>query len=150
MSRDMFSLPTTAFPLQTLHFQRLCETAARQRAFYRLGNLRSRRCHTRGLHCVFRQFMEMLQTAFRTGPFSFINPLKFLENALTQQHWVKELETEGWDGMGRGKEEKPIGMTTGKEEKPIRMTTEGGPSMTASYPANAAEHRTRGYEKRDS
>lgn len=105
---------------------------------------------TRGLNCVFRQFMEMLQTAFRTGPFSFINPLQFLENALTQQHWVKELETEGWDGMGRGKEEKPIGMTTGKEEKPIRMTMEGGPSMTASYPANAAEHRTLGYEKRGS
>lgn len=41
---------------------------------------------TRGLNCVFRQFMEMLQTAFRTGPFSFINALKFLENALTQQH----------------------------------------------------------------
>lgn len=94
---------------------------------------------TRGLNCVFRQFMEMLQTAFRTGPFSFINPLQFLENALTQQHWVKELETEGWDGMGRG-----------KEEKPIRMTMEGGPSMTASYPANAAEHRTLGYEKRGS
>lgn len=43
MFRDMFSLPTTAFPLQTLHFQLLCETAARQQAFYHLGNLRSRR-----------------------------------------------------------------------------------------------------------
>lgn len=39
MSHDMFSLSTTVFPLQTLHFQLLCETAACQQAFYHLCNL---------------------------------------------------------------------------------------------------------------